>query len=170
MRTYQWDPVQNGTGSDGSGTWDADQFWASGGVDNLWAEGSDAVIGANQGAAGMITINNVVSPNSITFNPAGSVNYVITGGSINLPNASTSITANTNATISSSLVGSGGLSVAGSGTLTLTNGNAYTGNTTVSGGTLAFATAPAGRLGRLPMCPAPATSRSAAARSLATVV
>ena len=61
-------------------------------------------------AAGTITIGNQVAPNSITFNPAASGNYVIAGGSINLPNAATSITVNTNATISSVLVGSGGLS------------------------------------------------------------
>ena len=80
-----------------------------------------------------------VTPNSITFNPAGSGNYVISGGSINLLNTTTPINVNTDATISSPLVGSGGLSVAGPGTLTLSGSNTYSGPTLVTGGTLNIA-------------------------------
>ena len=92
-------------------------------------------------AAGTITINTttgLVQPNSITFNPAGSGNCVITGGSINLPGAATPITVNTNATIASSLVGAGGFSVSGGNVLTLSgSGNTYAGQTLLRSGTIA---------------------------------
>jgi len=133
---YQWDPGQTMTGSDGSGNWDSGTNWAYSGSNVAWQDGSNAVIGYGTGAAGTITIGNIVAPDSITFNPAGSGNYVITGGSINLANANTSITFNTSATISSQLVGSGGLSMAGSGTLVLTTTATYTGGTQINGGIL----------------------------------
>jgi fibronectin-binding autotransporter adhesin len=133
--TYQWDPAQNGTGSDGPGNWDSSSTnWAVGGADVIWSDGNDAVIGAHTGAASTITLAGQVTPNSINFNPAVSGNYVLASGSINLPNSSTLVTVNASAMISSPLVGSGGLSVAGAGTLTLSGGNTYRGATTIASG------------------------------------
>ena len=123
---YQWDPHQTTLGSDGSGHWDSGTNWANSGSNVAWQDGKNAVIGYGTGAAGTITLGNVVTPNSITFNPAGSGNYVITGGSINLT-TNTLFTLNTDATISSQLVGSGTLSIAGTGTLTITNTNTFGG-------------------------------------------
>ena len=147
--TYAWDPNQTGSGSDGSGNWDSvTGDWASSGSTLAWVDGGNAVIGYGTGAAGTITIGSQVAPNSITFNPAASGNYAISGGSINLPNASMSITANTNATISSALVGSGGLTKSGNGTLTLAGTNTYTGPTVISSGTLQLTSGvPAGYVG-----------------------
>ena len=133
---YQWDPDRTSIGSDDSGNWNSGNTWAYGGSCVAWQDGNNAVIGYGTGAAGTITIVGVVTPNSITFNPAGSGTYVITGGSINLPNANTLITLNTDTTISSQLVGNGGLAMAGSGALLLSTTETYTGLTTVSGGTL----------------------------------
>jgi len=133
--TYQWDPGQTGTGSDGPGNWDfASNNWDSGGSVLTWSDSNDAVFGAHKGAAGTVTLTGQVTPNSITFNPAASGNYVLTSGAISLPNPSTSITVNSSATISSPLVGSGGLSVAGAGTLTLSAVNSYSGATTIGSG------------------------------------
>ena len=141
--TYTWDPGQTGTGSDGGGTWDTQPFWASGGSDLTWSDSNDAVFGYGTGAAGPVSISNVVAPHSITFNPAGSETYVISGGSINLYNASTSIVANAVATISSPLVGSGGLTMSGAGALTLSGQLSFAGPLTASGGTLTLAGAAA---------------------------
>jgi fibronectin-binding autotransporter adhesin len=102
-------------------------------------DSSDAVFGSLNGTAGTVTVTTQVTPNSITFSPAGSGNYVISGGSINLLNTTTPINVNTDATISSPFVGSGGLSVAGFGTLTVTGSNTYSGPTLVTGGTLNIA-------------------------------
>ena len=139
-QTYTWDPLHNG-GAGGPGDWDfTSGNWASSGSSSLtWTDSSDAAFGSLNGTAGTVTVTSQVTPNSITFNPAGSGNYVISGGPINLPNTATAITLNTDATISSPLVGSGGLSVAGPGTLTLSGSNTYGGPTLVSGGTLNIA-------------------------------
>ena len=140
-QTLTWDASGNGTTFDGPGTWDtlSSNWYNESSTDQGWAEFGDAVFGSLNGTAGTVTVTSQVTPNSITFNPAGSGNYVISGGSINLPNTSTPIIVNTDATISSPLVGSGGLSVAGPGTLTLSGSNTYSGPTLVTGGTLNIA-------------------------------
>ena len=146
-QTYTWDSNQTGHGSDGPGTWDSGSNWASGGVDAAWSDGNGgntAVFGCGSGAAGTVTIGQVVAPAGITFNPAQSGNYVVSGGSINLVNAGTPITANADATISSYLLGSGGLVKMGSGTLTLAGYSYYNGATVVNGGTLKLAGPPTG--------------------------
>ena len=137
--TYTWDPGQTGNGSDGSGNWDlVTTDWALSGSTLAWVNGYDALFGVGISTAGTVTIagGSAVTPNSITFNPALSGNYTISGGSINLSNASTAITVNANATISSALSGTGGLAKMGTKTLLLTGTNSYTGLTTVSAGVL----------------------------------
>ena len=138
-QTYTWDPSQTGYGSDGPGTWDSGPNWAGGGVDAAWSDGNTAVFGYGTGAAGTVTIGQVVAPGGITFNPAGNGNYVVFGGSINLVNANTPIIANADATISSYLVGAGGLTKTGSGTLTVAGNSTYNGARVVNGGTLKLA-------------------------------
>ena len=137
--TYTWDPSQTGSGSDGSGNWTSTAYRANSGSDVVWSDGNNAVFGVGAASAGTVAISGVVSPNSSTFNPAASGNYVISGGSINLFNAVTSITANTNATISSQLVGTGGITMSGTAALTLSGALSYTGSTIVNQGMLVLA-------------------------------
>jgi len=70
---------------------------------------------------------------NLTVNAAG---YTISGNALTLGNTPT-LTVNSNLTIGNVLTGSGGLTKTGNATLTLTGvNNTYTGNTTVSAGTL----------------------------------
>ena len=130
---------------DGPGTWDTGTNWWSSGAAAVWSNSSDAVFGASSGTAGTVTIGNVVSPNSITFNPAASGNYTIAGGNIGVdanPGGSLPITVNAStATIASSFTGLGGLTKNGIGTLTLNGNSTYAGNTLIAGGTLRLANA-----------------------------
>ena len=45
----------------------------------MWSDSNDAVFGVGTGTAGTVTVASQVTPNSITFNPAGNGNYVLTG-------------------------------------------------------------------------------------------
>ncbi len=121
-----------------------------------WASGDDAIFGA--AGVGVVNITGAgVTANSVTFNTAG---YTIGGGTLNLNQIATTLTANENATINSAIglttaqnwsvaagknlmVGgliSGGGSLlktgGGTGVLTLTNNNTYTGGTIVDNGVL----------------------------------
>ena len=105
-QTYTWD-ASGGTAttppSDGGGTWDTStgtNWWN--GSDNLWPTAGSpctAVFGADNGAAGMVTVNSVTA-NALTFNPAGSGNYTLSSGTITLAGANATITSNADATIS----------------------------------------------------------------------
>jgi autotransporter-associated beta strand protein len=91
-----------------------------------------------------VTFGNTFYAGSVTFDAEG---YTIGGGAITLGNTPNFVV-NSNATITSQLQGSGGLTKTGNGTLTLTTNNPYSGGTTVNGGTLELAGA-AGGTGRI---------------------
>ena len=80
---------------------------------------------------GVITLTEPISARTITFNTAG---YTLTGGSLALTGAQ-AITNNADAIIASPIL-SGALNKYGSGTLTLSGTNSYSGGTTVNAGTL----------------------------------
>lgn len=145
--SYDWNP-----GATPAGTWDtttSNWYDSATLLNTAWINGSDAVFGAgilpNTYTTGdVITIGaGGVTAQNITFNLNG---YLINGDTLTLtaaPLYTSTITANSNATISSVIadVGSIGLTKAGGGTLTLAStgsGNTYTGNTTISAGTLAY--------------------------------
>ena len=134
---YQWDPGQTKTGSDGSSNWDSGTNWANASSDLAWSDGNNALFGYG-GTAGTVTIGNMVAPNSITFNAAGSGNYLVTGGSINLPNTTAMVITATNAgaTISSAMVGAGSGGLTTYGNLTLNGNLSFTGGLTVNNGTV----------------------------------
>jgi fibronectin-binding autotransporter adhesin len=119
-----------------SQTWDG--FWDStwntsiaNWTGSVWSSGDDAIFDST--GAGTVTIDTGgVSANSLTFNNTG---YTIAGASLTLTGAA-DITANSNATISSVILGSAGLVKDGSGTLTLAGANTYSGATTINAGTL----------------------------------
>ena len=141
-----WDPSGVGQYTDGGGTWDsASSLWwdgNNGDADVAWPNttGDTAIFGAGAGAgpAGTVTVNGTVTANALIFNAAGTGEYTLNGGTICLGGVSPSITTNApSATITSTLSGSNGLTVAGNGMLTVTTANLnYTGNTTINGGTL----------------------------------
>ena len=142
-------PVTGGTywaadpAGGGSGTWTA------GGT--TWATNSGgAGAGQNQSSstlnfadtAGTVTVSGGVSvSNGMTFQTTG---YVLQGSTVTLAAANIDNNAMTTApgvttTISSELAGTTGMIKAGSGTLTLSGSNTFSGNATISAGTLQIA-------------------------------
>ncbi len=143
-----WDPdtqYNNGT-TGGSGTWNTSlSSWddlplAAPFNDTAWNNATHAhdiaVFGGNPGT-GIVTVTEPISVGGFQFDISG---YNIQGNVITLsaPAGATPTidTGANNATIGSSLAGSSGVTKLGSGTLTLTGSNTYTGATTVIGGTL----------------------------------
>ena len=138
--TLTWDA--SGTNptapTDGPGTWNtALANWSDGAADVVWPNTNVdvAVFGANNGAAGAITVGTVTA-NGITFNPAGSGTYALAGGTITLDGATPTLTSSADASIASAIAGTAGLTKAGAGILTLSGTNTYSGGTSVNAGTL----------------------------------
>ena len=122
----------------GSGTWNtSSSCWRIGsetGTLTTWQAGSDAVF---PGTAGTVSMGSGVSVNapSITFQTSG---YTIQSNTLSVPTGGTTVidVQTGTATISSVITGSGALEKSGSGTLKLSGSNTYTGDTTISVGTL----------------------------------
>lgn len=118
-----WDASAGTSGpQDGSGTWStADANWWNGSTNVVWPNltTSSAIIGANSGAAGTITVSGSLTLNNITFNAPGSGTYTLTGGTLGFAGSGPTITANTAATIGSAITSGAGLTKNGTGTLTL---------------------------------------------------
>ncbi len=149
--TLTWDvsPGTAGTGdgsvTGGNGTWDttAGNWTANDGETNIaWvnnASPDNAIF--DVGPGGTVTQDGITVRN-ITFNSA---DYTIASGTLTLAGASPTIRANANATISSILAGTEGMTKAGGETLTISTPVAptlatYTGGTTVTAGILNLAT------------------------------
>ena len=101
-----------GSMSPGDGVWDTDAFWATDSAGNLgdsagaWVDSSVADFSADSsGPPSTITINSSVNAAGVTFDGAG---YTVTGGQLNLVGGGV-ITTNYDATISSAIGGSVGL-------------------------------------------------------------
>ena len=109
---------------DGGGTWNATDSnrWYNGSSSayQAWSNSNpdSAVFGVGSGTAGTVTLASPLTASGLTFNAAGSGNYLLNGGTLTLSGAST-ITTNASATIDSVLNGTAGLTVTGPGTLTL---------------------------------------------------
>lgn len=139
--TLIWD-TNNGTdgAQDGTGTWTAglpNWFNQTQTLQNqVWVNGSDAVFGNADGAAGTITLGGPISVGNLTFNAATSGTYTLSGSTLTLLNST--ITNNVAATISSVLAGSTPWTKQGTGQLTLSGSgsNTLSGLLTVSAGRL----------------------------------
>jgi autotransporter-associated beta strand protein len=132
--------------TDGSGNWSSTNAnWSSGvggafgASDSIWSPGYNAVIGANNGAAGTITITDPsVTVSNITFNAAGSGSYNIVSNTLTLTGTPTITVAGGVSATNSALLGGTGFTKAGSGLFVMnpTNVNTYAGPITVNAGTL----------------------------------
>ncbi len=141
--TYTWDANTGQSGAqDGSGTWSTGASynnWWTGSQDVAWptSGGTCTAVFGTGGTAGTVTVSGAgVAVGAMTFSASVVGAYTISGGSLALGAAATTITTDADATIGAILSGSGGLTNAGTGTLTLTASNNYSGATTVSGGIL----------------------------------
>ncbi|MCW1924456.1 autotransporter-associated beta strand repeat-containing protein [Luteolibacter arcticus] len=85
---------------------------------------------------GTVTLTTAITANKLTFDNAG---YTVAGNTLTLAGATPTIQANVDATISSVLAGSAGLVKSGSGQVTLSGANTFTGGTTLSAGTIKVA-------------------------------
>ena len=108
--------------------------WSSLGAATTWIN-APAPANASFGAAGAGTVNltQAISANSLTFNAAG---YTIAGNTLTLGTNAPNVFVNTNAAISSVLTNSTGLTLTGTGTLTLSGANTFAGNVAVNSGNL----------------------------------
>ncbi len=139
-----WDANGTAVGSGGTGTWNlANLNWSpngdgvSGPFVEPWNNGDldNAIFG---GTAGTVTVGTPVTVGNITFS---SVGYALSGGTITLGAANSTITTATGtATIDSVLAGTNGLIKAGNGALVLNGANSFTGNININAGSL-YATA-----------------------------
>ncbi len=144
--SYYWDADDGTNGLQaGGGTWNtsssnkkwSDSLNATNSTKKDWNNGFNAIFQiSGTSVVNVSTIFGIVEVNSIVFNGTG---YTISGDPITLTGVGGNITVNTaatTATISSRIAGSNGLTKKGSANLTLSGQNTYTGNTTISEGTL----------------------------------
>ncbi len=146
--TLIWDTNTVDAGAqDGTGTWTAgapNWFNDTQTLENQsWANGSDAVFGAGNAAAGTILLSGPITAGSLTFNTGSSATTYTLGGSGTLTLVNSTITNNANGTISAIIAGSTPWMKTGSGTLTLSGGttNTNSGLLTVDQGRLTLAKA-----------------------------
>lgn len=137
-----WDASGSAPLDDGTGSWNfsGGTNWLYGSYYGSWIADSVAVFGVNNGTAGIIILDGLqpIPVKKIIFNSAGSGNYTLSGGTINLRGTNPTIENNVGATINSTLDGSNGLIKSGSGTLTLSGLNTYIGVTYIYAGSITF--------------------------------
>ena len=99
----------------------------------LWnnATPDTAIFGAT--GVGTVSLTTAITANTITFNTIG---YTLTNNTLTLGGTAPALTNNADATIGSRIAGTAGFTKQGTGTLTLTASNTFTGNVTHNAGTL----------------------------------
>jgi autotransporter-associated beta strand protein len=130
--------------SNGSGLQAGNGTWATSGATNWntsptplgggrvnWTNGDAAFFETNGTSA--VTVSGTVNVDSITFDGTG---YTVGDTTLTLTGTGGNITTNADATINAPLGGTVGLTKLGNSTLTLGGTSTYTGNTSVSAGTL----------------------------------
>jgi len=118
---------------DGSGNWDTiTALWSNGTSDATWVNDGALVgeFGNNNGAAGTVTVGNIVAA-GLEFDSPGSGSYTLTSGTVTLTGSEQVITANASATVGSTLASSGTVTMNGAQSLTLTNPATFTGTVNV---------------------------------------
>ncbi|MCW1926117.1 autotransporter-associated beta strand repeat-containing protein [Luteolibacter arcticus] len=152
-----------GSGTPGAAAWNTGTNWSAAPAGDVatvgWTNGQAAIFSAGTEAAGTwnVTVTGTVQTNSITFNGAtNSTVHNITGGTIDMATGGLVLDASAAAgttgrskTISSAIIGSGGLSIAANGDTSATGGgsntifsltgaNTFTGNTTITAGVVGY--------------------------------
>lgn len=96
-----------------------------------------AIFGAGSGAAGSVSLATPITASGLRFDAAGSGAYTLTGSTLTLAGTPV-VTANVDATLSSILAGTSGMTKEGAGNLKLAGSasNTLTGTTTINAGTL----------------------------------
>jgi autotransporter-associated beta strand protein len=107
--------------------------WTGAGAPPPDASGEAAIFAAT--GVTSIAVAGTVNPDSWTF-AAASQSYAISGDSVTLGGAGVVNGSSAAQSIANVIAGSGGLQQNGSGTLTLSGANTYTGGTTINAGTL----------------------------------
>ncbi|HJR74109.1 MAG TPA: autotransporter-associated beta strand repeat-containing protein [Luteimonas sp.] len=137
-----WDVNGTGVGLGGTGIWNASSLiWnpSSDGVSGPMAAWNNAAAGGDNaffmGTPGTVTLAGPVNVHDMTFGVGG---YTLTGSTLTLTGPTSTINANAGTTtIESTIAGSTGFTKAGgSGILTLTGNNTFTGDIAVTGGRL----------------------------------
>jgi autotransporter-associated beta strand protein/adhesin HecA-like repeat protein len=137
---FIWDNTTGNNRIDnGSGTWNStNTTWTfnKGITDLPWRPGATAIFGGNPGtgADGTVTVSGTQTVQSLVFNPSATGNFTLAGGTIT--NTSGMIIAYDSASINCTLGGSSGLTLTGTGVVTLNDATTYTGTTTINSGTL----------------------------------
>ncbi|MFM9024421.1 MAG: autotransporter-associated beta strand repeat-containing protein, partial [Planctomycetaceae bacterium] len=132
----------NGSTAGGVGTWTiTGSNWSTTGsapFSSTWSASSKAVFGTS---GGIVTVDagGITAASGIDFNVDG---YTLSGGGLTLGGTTqnlVSVAAASTATVDSVLSGSAGLTKTSAGTLVLNAANTFTGNVTISSGTLQIA-------------------------------
>ncbi len=147
-QTLYWDPAGIPTGGvnlttfdglGGSGDWTESTsvaYWYNPATDSddPWTDGDIAVFASSSGTSD-VTIGGQVSASQIVFD---SNNYTLSGGGFRVPGGGTTVNASADvaATISADISGFGQLAVDGSGTVTLSGSNSFSGGAAVKAGML----------------------------------
>ena len=153
LAVLYWDPGHSGGAAlGGSGTWTGTNNWWNGSSDVTWSSGDEARF---DGTAATVTLGSAITASAVSFLSDG---FTLSGNSLTLTGTGTTLSADQSATISSSLViaasqkvsvasgelltvsgvisGSGTLDKFGSGTLTVSGSDTFSGGTTIEDGTL----------------------------------
>ena len=131
---YYWDTSTSSGYQAGNGTWSTStsyKYWSTNGTTlTQWSTSGTNDADFYTSGTSAVTVSGSISVHNITFDGSG---YTLSGGTLSLTG---SITTNQSATIGSILGGTNGLTKAGAGALILTGANTYSGQTTISVGTL----------------------------------
>jgi autotransporter-associated beta strand protein len=138
--SYYW--VGNDAVRGGAGTWASagGNAWATTDADTAgvaWDSSKTAVFGGASPTSAVTVSGTVSVANNVVFNSDG---YTLSGGVLLLSGSAQAVNTITagagTAVINTVLAGSQGMTKAGGGALVLTASNVYTGDTTITGGTL----------------------------------
>lgn len=126
--------------TDGAGNWSTTNAnWSSGATDSGWTSGYSAVIGANNGTSGTITITEPagVTVSNITYN----TNYTVSGSPLTYTGSPTITVASGSTATNTGIISGTGFTKTGAGTLRLAGSAANTFNSlvTINAGTLTAA-------------------------------